>query len=52
MTPEERELVRGLFDRLIGLETTPRDPDAERLIREGLSRAPNAAYSLVQTVLL
>jgi hypothetical protein len=52
MTPEERDLVRGLFDRLSDLERERRDPDAERLIREGQSRAPNAVYSLVQTVLL
>jgi len=52
MTPEERDLVRGLFDRLAGLEREPRDPDAEQLIREGAARVPNAAYSLVQTVLI
>jgi uncharacterized protein len=52
MTPEERELVADLFNRLAELERTPRDPDAERAIREGLARAPNAVYALVQTVLL
>jgi hypothetical protein len=52
MTPEERDLVRDLFVRLAELERERRDPDAERLIREGLARAPNAIYSLVQTVLL
>jgi hypothetical protein len=52
MTPEERELVADLFNRLAELERTPRDPDAERAIREGLARAPNAIYALVQTVLL
>jgi uncharacterized protein len=52
MTPEERELVTDLFKRLAELERNPRDPDAERAIREGLARAPNAVYALVQTVLL
>jgi hypothetical protein len=52
MTPEERNLVIELFDRLGTLEDARRDPDAERLIREGLQQAPNAAYSLVQTVLV
>jgi hypothetical protein len=52
MTPEERQLVVDLFDRLAELEREKRDPDAERLIREGLARAPNAVYSLVQTTLL
>ena len=52
MTPQERELVTGLFDRLATLEKAPRDPDAERAIIEGLRRAPNAAYALVQTALV
>jgi hypothetical protein len=52
MTPQERQLVNELFDRLAGLETTPRDPDAARAIADGLVRAPNALYPLVQTVLV
>jgi uncharacterized protein len=52
MTPQERDLVTGLFDRLATIESTSRDPDAERTITEGLRRAPNATYALVQTVLL
>jgi uncharacterized protein len=52
MTPEERNLVIELFDRLAALEDAQRDPDAERLIRDGLRQAPNAPYALVQTVLV
>ena len=52
MTPEERNLVIELFDRLSALEDAQRDPDAERLIRDGLRQAPNAPYALVQTVLV
>ena len=52
MTPQERQLINELFQRLAALENTPRDPDAEAMIREGLRRAPNAVYSLVQTVLV
>jgi uncharacterized protein len=52
MTPEERNLVIELFDRLATLEDAPRDGEAERLIRDGLRQAPNAAYALVQTVLV
>ena len=52
MTPQERELVSELFDKLARLEGTPRDPDAERAIADGLARAPNAIYPLVQTVLV
>src|SRR5437899_2413445 len=49
MTPQERALVTALFDRLATLESTQRDPDAEQEIIEGLRRAPNATYALVQT---
>jgi len=52
MTPEERDLVTQLFDRLAALEDAQRDPEAERLIRDGLRQAPNAPYALVQTVLV
>lgn len=52
MTPQERDLVTDLFDRLATLENAPRDLEAERLIAEGLRQAPNAVYPLVQTVLL
>src|SRR2546422_7333983 len=52
MTPEERNLVIELFDRLATLEDAQRDPEAERLIRDGLRQAPNAPYALVQTVLV
>jgi uncharacterized protein len=52
MTPQERQLVADLFDRLASLEPEPRDPDAERVIAEGFRRAPHAAYALVQTVLV
>jgi hypothetical protein len=52
MTPQERQLIAELFDRLAALETAPRDPDAERAIAEGLARAPHATYPLVQTVLV
>jgi hypothetical protein len=52
MTPQERKLVDDLFERLATLERNPREPDAEDAIRAGLRKAPNAAYALVQTVLL
>lgn len=52
MTPQETALVNELFDRLAALEAAPRDPAAERLIAEGLQRAPHALYALVQTALV
>ncbi|MDA9402463.1 DUF2076 domain-containing protein [Bradyrhizobium sp. CCBAU 45389] len=52
MTPQERQLVDDLFDRLSKLENAPRDPDAIAAISDGLRKAPSAVYALVQTVLL
>jgi len=52
MTPQERQLVDDLFDRLARVDGAPRDPDAAAAIAQGLRRAPNAVYTLVQTVLL
>ncbi|MGQ0681742.1 DUF2076 domain-containing protein [Bradyrhizobium sp.] len=52
MTPQERQLIDELFDRLSRLEGSPRDADAEAAIRDGLRRAPNATYAMVQTVLV
>ncbi len=52
MTPQERQLIDDLFDRLSKVESAPRDPDAIAAIAEGLRKAPNAVYALVQTVLL
>ena len=52
MTPQERQMIDELFDRLSKLESAPRDPDAIAAISEGLRKAPNAVYALVQTVLV
>jgi uncharacterized protein len=52
MTPQERQLIDDLFDRLSKVEGGPRDLEAAAAIVQGLRRAPNAVYALVQTVLL
>jgi len=52
MTPQERELISQLFDRLATLEDRARDQQAEDAIEQGLDRAPHAPYALVQTVLV
>src|ERR1700683_4130729 len=52
MTPQEKQLVEELFDRLAQVENLPRDPEAERLIAQGLGSAPHAVYALTQTALL
>ena len=52
MTPQERQMIDDLFDRLARVESAPRDPDAVAAIAQGLRKAPNAVYALVQTVLV
>jgi hypothetical protein len=52
MTPQERQLVADLFERLAQLENQPRDRDAEQAIQEGLAKAPHAIYALVQSALV
>src|ERR1700722_15532129 len=52
MTPEEQQLVDELFDRLAQVENNPRDPDADRIIANGVRRAQQATYALVQTALV
>lgn len=52
MTPQERQLIDDLFDRLARVEASPRDAQAERAIAEAAQRAPHALYALVQTVLV
>ena len=52
MTPQDAKLIEQLFDRLASLESVPRDAEAVRAINDGLKRAPNALYPLVQTALV
>jgi hypothetical protein len=52
MTPQERQMVDDLFNRLSKVESASRDPDAASAIAQGLRAAPNAVYALVQTVLV
>ncbi len=52
MQAQERELIAGLYERLRQFEAQARDPDAERLIGDLVSRQPSAPYLLTQTVLV
>src|SRR5262249_31685110 len=52
MQSQERDLITGLFDRLRPFDSQPRDPEAERLIAEGVARQPSTPYLLTQTVLV
>lgn len=50
MTPQEREIIGGLFDKVKTSIPRDRDPDAERFIGEQLSANPGAAYAMAQTI--
>jgi hypothetical protein len=54
LSPEDRQAIEGLFERLAEVErrSGPRDAEAEALIRELMTRQPGAAYYLAQTVLV
>jgi hypothetical protein len=52
MTPDERQMISGLFDRVRAAEGAPRDRDAEAYISGRAKEAPNAAYTLAQVVLV
>ncbi|PNE12425.1 MAG: histidine kinase [Beijerinckiaceae bacterium] len=52
MSPEERQLLTGLFDRIRGAASTPRDQEAEALIQDATKTQPYAPYFLAQTVLV
>lgn len=52
MTPEERTLIDGLFDRMREFANQPRDAEAEALIARRLREQPYATYALAQSVLV
>ncbi len=54
MTPDEKNLISGLFGRLKDAEASagPKDAEAEGLIRQLVAQQPSAPYLLVQTVLV
>jgi uncharacterized protein len=52
MTPEERQLLGGLFQRVDAAAQTPRDAEAEAFINDAVRASPHAPYVLSQTVLV
>lgn len=52
MTPEERALIDGLFERMRDVANQPRDPQAEALIARRLAEMPYASYAFAQTILV
>lgn len=52
MSPEERQLLTTLFERIHSAAHTARDPDAEQLIADAVRREPAAPYYLAQAVIV
>jgi len=50
MTPEERQVITAIFERLRAAENQPRDPEAERLIADLIARQPYAPYVMAQSI--
>lgn len=52
MSPEERQLLANLFDRVRGQAGAPRDAEAEALIADAVRAQPYAPYLLAQAVIV
>jgi hypothetical protein len=52
MTPEERQMISGLFERVRGVADGPKDLEAETYIDDAMRTTPSAGYVLAQTVLV
>lgn len=52
MTPQEKDLILSVFDRLARAGAGPRDAEAEALINQRIVQQPDAVYGLVQAVLI
>lgn len=52
MTPQEKDMISQLLDRLKQAGGQPKDPEAEALIRSAVQATPDIPYVLVQTALI
>jgi uncharacterized protein len=52
MTPDEQNLIENLFERLRQADGTPKDAQAEQLIRAKTGALPSAPYLLAQAVIV
>ena len=52
MSPEERQMLADLFERIRANAAAPRDPQADAFINDAVRQQPFAPYILAQTVLV
>ena len=52
MSPEERQLLQGVFDRMRNNSSAPRDNEADSLIADNVRQQPYSPYFLTQAVIV
>ena len=52
MSPEERQLLQGVFDRMRNNSSAPRDNEADHLIADNVRQQPYSPYFLTQAVIV
>ena len=52
MSPEERDLIEGVFERMRSVGSIEKDPQAEAHINASVRQIKDSAYMLVQTVVV
>lgn len=52
MTPEEREMLIELADKIAATPAPAHDPEADEFIRTNIGKRPDALYILTQTTLI
>ncbi len=52
MTPDERNMLADLANKIAQTSPPPRDPEAEDFIRKNIGNRPDALYLMTQTVLI
>jgi uncharacterized protein len=52
MTPEERQMIANVFDRMRAVGRFEKDHDAEAFINQSVRQIPDSAYLLIQSVLV
>lgn len=52
MSPQDSQLLQDFLNQLVQARGLPKDPEAEAMIEQAVSRQPDAAYLLVQRALL
>jgi uncharacterized protein len=52
MTPDERQMIANVFDRMRAVGPFEKDRDAETFINQSVRQIPDSAYLLIQSVLV